>query len=226
MFGEIVEPCTRALIDEDEFDEFTEHAVGVPDWEGNAEPPDDIDYLIFIETERVKAFVQNCVLKEPAPVSKINNAGIEICIVDENKYFVIFSGKKNFTCNEITQLLEKWIKTAKYVCAITSESIYNYQNDNLQEKPTSLVKMLTSNNKNKALDYGILECPNLVTGLGASILTYCLLAGVKCNLYVIYVDTAPLDSLNMKSLLMLFSDLGISLKNTNISLTPASNLYM
>ncbi|XP_018579485.1 uncharacterized protein LOC108917406 [Anoplophora glabripennis] len=226
VFGEIVEPSTRALIDED-LEEYPEYTESIPDWEGSTEPPGNIDTLIFIETGRVTGIFRNCVLGDQKANSKINNAGIEIFDITAHKYLVVFTEKKEFTCGEIVELLDRWIRAAKHIYTITSESIYSYQNVNLYEKPVSLVKALSNDANSKGFGYSLLEPPNLVTGLGASVLSYCVHIKLKCNLFVMYVDTSPLDSLNMGPLLHLIKKLDIPLKNTDVRLSPSSsNLYM
>lgn len=91
----------------------------------------------------------------------------------------------------------------------------------------SLIKILSNDDKSKTFGYDTLEPPNLVTGLGASVLSYCIHIDSKCNLFILYVDTSPLDSLNMGPLLNLVKKMDIPLKNTDVKLPPASNnLYI
>lgn len=87
--------------------------------------------------------------------------------------------------------------------------------------------MLSNEETSKIFGYDSLESPNLITGLGAAVLSYCVHVKLKCNLFVVYVDTSPLDSLNMGPLLNLIKKLDVSLKNTHVQLSPSSsNLYM
>lgn len=105
--------------------------------------------------------------------------------------------------------------------------MYSYQNYSLREKPISLIKTLSNDDKSKTFGYDTLESPNLITGLGAGILSYCIHMNFKCNLFIVYVDTSPVDSLNMGPLLNLIKKLDIPLQNTDIKLTQSSsNLYM
>ncbi|KAJ8961644.1 hypothetical protein NQ314_005896 [Rhamnusium bicolor] len=225
VFGEIIEPSTRALIDED-LEEYPEFIESIPKWEGNLEVPQEIETLIFIETEKVLKLFENCVLEEEKVFSEIINAGIKVYNVHKNKYIVVFSEKKELSCGEITELFDKWITTAQNIFTITSESICNYQNISLSEKPVSLIRFL-SNNVSETFGYNKLESPNLVSGLGASVLSYCIYLGLPCTLFIAYVDTSPLDSVNMGPVLNLLKRIKLTVKSTKMKITSSSsNLYM
>ncbi|KAJ8945864.1 hypothetical protein NQ318_002703 [Aromia moschata] len=225
LFGEIVEPSTRALI-EDDLEEYPEYTESVPEWEGSSETPRDINGLLFIETEKIGKLFYSCVLGENKPLSKIKNAGIEVFDIGNKQYVVIFSEKKDFTCGEVTELFDPWIRKAKRTFTITSDSIGNYQNSNFTEKPVSLIRTV-SNDPSKSFGYEKLESPNLVSGLGASVLSYCIHLDLKCTLFVLYIDTSPLGSVNMEPLLKLVTKLDIPVKHTEMKIsTSSSNLYM
>ncbi|KAJ8984731.1 hypothetical protein NQ317_004996 [Molorchus minor] len=225
LFGEIVEPSTRALIDED-FDEYPEVTESSPEWQGAREVPNEINTLVFIETDKVKKLFHSCVLQERKAVARIKNGGVEISDIGNRKYVVTFSEKRDLTYGQITESLKDWIKTAKNVYTITSDSISNYQNINLPEKPFSLIRVLTNDTTN-SFGYERLESPNLISGFGASVLTYCIHLGIKCTLFITYVDTSPLDSVNMGPLIGLLERIEIPITHNELKITTsASNLYM
>lgn len=115
---------------------------------------------------------------------------------------------------------------AKEVYAITSCSIGTYQNYEINEKPLSLIRILT--NSEAMFPYQQLEQPNLVTGLGANILSFCLHYKLKCTLFIIYSDLLPSDSINTKPFLDIFNLIGfpiVKLKKQQ-PIVSYGNLYI
>ncbi|KAG5882133.1 hypothetical protein JTB14_005962 [Gonioctena quinquepunctata] len=228
VFGEIVEPTTRALID-DELEDYPEYIEKRPEWEGSCETPSDIDTLLFLETEKVKKLLFCCVLGDLKPIGRLKNAGVEIYNVKKNIYIITHFEHGELNTGQIVDAFGKWISTARKTYAITSESINIYQDINLTEKPSSLIRMLSSN-QNETIKYNKLQAPNLVTGLGANVLSYCIHIGLKCTLLIAYIDNAPLDSINIGILLELFRKLHIpvikNVFNEHIEDISSSNLYI
>nr|XP_023025780.1 uncharacterized protein LOC111513786 [Leptinotarsa decemlineata] len=227
LFGEIVEPTTRALIDDD-LEEYPEYIQPL-EWEGNCETPNQIDTLVFVETEKVKKLLNSCVLLNLKSIGKLKSAGVEIYNIKENVYVITHFEQKDFNTGEIVEAFENWIKIAKHIYAVTSDSIYNYQNGDLYEKPSALLRML-SNDPEEKIHCGQLETPNLVTGLGANVLSYCIHTELKCTLFIAYVDNSPLDSANIGVLLDLFTRLDIPVSKKVITERgedlSSSNLYI
>ncbi|ERL88674.1 hypothetical protein D910_06058 [Dendroctonus ponderosae] len=92
MFGEIVEPSTRALIlDADELDELPAYKNPIYEWQGDSQPQLDIDNLIFADSPTV---LQICsyITKNIQPVAQILQEGLAIYKLDRN-YLVVFNGK-------------------------------------------------------------------------------------------------------------------------------------
>nr|CAI5868421.1 unnamed protein product [Callosobruchus analis] len=201
LFGEIVEPSTRALID-DEFDEYPEYTEPSLEYEGDLSVPTKIHSLFFIETERIKKVFSTCMLEHLSPMCKIKNAGIDII-----------------------QHFHDWITRATKIYGITSESSGNYQTMDTGSKPPSIIRTLTSG----STDFNIpnLEPPNLITGLGANVLSYCIHLGLSCCLFIVYFDSSLLDSLNVGPLIELSKKLELPLKKSNIQISVStSNLYL
>lgn len=77
------------------------------------------------------------------------------------------------------------------------------------------------------LTYNRLESPNLVSGLGAGIMSFCVYKNKACALFVAYICSAPLDSVTARPIIELLSKLNIYKGEYKIGVdTPSSNLYM
>ncbi|CAG9861048.1 unnamed protein product [Phyllotreta striolata] len=224
LFGEIVEPSTRALIDDD-IEEYPDYLGFTPEWEGNATVPKQINSLIVLESNVIKDVVNNCVLAQEKSICKLENGGIEIFQLPNSNYIILYNERKGLNPGQIVEILEKWIVTSKTIYTVTTDSIYNYQStNNYKEKPVSLVRVISNVDKKR----NNLEQPNLVTGLGATILEYCIHESIKkCTLYIIYMDKSPLDSFSCTPIFNVFTEIGIPINNRNIKARESSNnLYM
>ncbi|XP_060526397.1 uncharacterized protein LOC132702018 [Cylas formicarius] len=224
-FGEIVEPSTRALIIDDDV-ELSEAERTEVSWKGKPDPPDDVDLLVFVESNRLIQLAQLILLSNLKLAAKLLGEGVEI-YNDGKQFLVTYSESKTLICGEIVEIFEKWIAKASKIYSVTSSSIVLYQNDEIFPKPETLVRCLTNNGKVPFDFCEKLEAPNLITGLGAGVLSYCVYKSIKCSLFVIYMDNSPLDSINSKYFVNLMSKMGFVLKNSLLTIsTGSSNLYI
>ncbi|CAH1981960.1 unnamed protein product [Acanthoscelides obtectus] len=210
LFGEIVEPSTRALI-EDEFDEFPEYTKPSLDYEGDFSVPAAIHSMIFIETKKIRTVFTTCMLEHLTPMCTIKNAEIEVYNFGKYKYMIVFGQPQEL----IVHYFHDWIIKAESIFGITSDSSGNYQTMDARSKPPSIIRKLSSN----STDFNIpnLEPPNLITGLGANVLSYCIHLGLNnCCLFVVYFDSSPLDSLSVGPLIELSRKLELPLRKSNI----------
>lgn len=119
------------------------------------------------------------------------------------------------------------LKVAKNIYAFTSEPISAYQNVNLNEKPETLIRVVRTKSELDKTNYAKLESPNLVSGLGADVLSFCSHRGLDSILFVIYMDNSPLDSLNTRPVVDLFKSLKLPVQLTLDNLNSvSSNLYL
>ncbi|XP_056631220.1 uncharacterized protein LOC130441522 [Diorhabda sublineata] len=226
LFGEIVEPSTRALIDED-LEEYPEYVEITPKWEGNYETPHEINSLIVIESRIVRDLLNDCILNNQKPICTLINGGIDIYSFKEKQYFVVYYEGKELNACQVVEAIEHWILKAKIIYTIKSDSIYNYQNPFLLEKPAYIIKTISNIESN--LSYTKLEQPNLVTGLGAAVLSYCIHQQIpKCTLIIIYLHQSQLDSFNSWPILDVFKKMGLSIQHCTIKdrVVNMNNLYM
>ncbi|XP_044258416.1 uncharacterized protein LOC123007277 [Tribolium madens] len=224
VFGEIVEPSTRALID-DEYEEYREYIKPELKWEGTFKAPPDLDTLIFVEGSKILKLFDALVLNKRDLVCMLKVAGIEIFNGKNGKYIVTYT-KQEITTGEIIEELVEWLRKAAHIYALTSESAASYQNLQMIEKPETLIRKL-STESNCFPNYKKLESPNLVSGLGADVLSFSIHTGLKSTLFVVYMDNSPLDSINTSPIIQLIKllDLNVNLSSTNLNPVP-SNLYL
>ncbi|CAH0553972.1 unnamed protein product [Brassicogethes aeneus] len=230
LFGEIVEPSTRALIyDEEEYPNYTKVE---PVWDGDSTLK-NINTLLFIESNKITTLIKKFVIGDEKPIKKLNNGGLKVYNFAGDKYIVLVEEQTTYCNGEIIEILKDWISNAKSVYTVTSDSISSYQNNDMHEKPEVVLRSLT--NKSNTLGCINLEIPNLVTGLGASVLSYCKHFDLSCELFVVYMDNSPLDSRNTGPVLEMVKKMGFSVlfvdpKHRFISgakiPTMSSNLYI
>lgn len=126
---------------------------------------------------------------------------------------------------QIVEELNQWIQRSKQIYILTSTALAFYQGAN--NEVDNIYFLATK--KNVQLDnYKKLNAPNLVTGFGASIFSYCAHIKKDCILFVSYVSYVPIDTLSAKPFINLLQFLEIgSLLSFKINKSIANhNLYM
>lgn len=128
---------------------------------------------------------------------------------------------------QVVEEISKFITKAKHVYCITSAPSSSYINVQKQDLPECFIRKLTFQQTNH---YGcnVLESPNLVTGICAAVLSYCIQIEQPCSLYVAYIDSAPLDSITIRPIVSLLKQLNIvEIKSDCFAKpVPSNNLYM
>lgn len=120
-----------------------------------------------------------------------------------------------------------WIMKAKLVYCLTSSPIQQYINCNQSNQSECFIRRLGF--KEVDNNYKTLESPNLVTGLGAAVLSYCIHIQRCCSLYIVYMNSIQLDSLTAQPVLELIHSLKLfSFKPLNLKKIKVAdnNLYM
>ncbi|ENN79632.1 uncharacterized protein LOC109534643 [Dendroctonus ponderosae] len=228
MFGEIVEPSTRALIlDADELDELPAYKNPIYEWQGDSQPQLDIDNLIFADSPTV---LQICsyITKNIQPVAQILQEGLAIYKLDRN-YLVVFNGKsKDLVVGQLVEVLAPWLRKAQNIHGITSVQTSLFQPWDVYKgsPPITFSRCLTTH---QTVPYEFckrLESPNLIQSFTASILSYCTHSNLHASLWIVYTDNAPLDSENSAELIRLFRTLGIQMNVELIQSPMSSNLYL
>lgn len=118
------------------------------------------------------------------------------------------------------------INNSKDIYGITSSPIALYQGEDITTDLTCFIRSLST--KNKTSDIPKLKIPNLITGITANLLSYCIHTKRDCQLFVGFIDAAPLDSINSEPFLNLFKQLRLDIKYyyNLVSQAPSNNLYM
>lgn len=226
VFGEIIEPTTRAPILDDELEDLPEYKEPTFEWEGNITPPNDIETLVFVETQKVLKVCLS-ITQEIQPVARLKNDGLSIYKFN-NKYLVEFNGKtRNLVIGEIVELMTPWLNKAKSIHGVTSALISTFQPSEIlrENSPITFTRCLTNLDNVPYSFCKRLETPNVAKELGASVLTYCIHSNVKCSLWVIFTDNTPIDSINSSEIVKLLKKLGFGVKEPKVSISE-SNLYM
>lgn len=96
---------------------------------------------------------------------------------------------------------------AKHIYTISLSSIATYQNYELKESPSSIVRILTNDKSSRR--FKKLEAPNLVSDFAANVFSFCMHCNIKCTLFVVYNDVLPYDSLNSGPLVDIFNQMNL-----------------
>lgn len=182
--------------------------------------------MIIIESQPVLSVITKHVLKTQEPVAVINNSQTKVYNLGNYNFAILYKEQTGLTHGELVEVLREWLEKSERIFTITSQSISTYINNNLHIKPTSLIRNLTTDNS-LSFGYEKLETPNLITGFSAAVFTYSIYNSWKCSLFVFYIDSLPLDSINSSPLVDLLQkiDLPINKIQTKL-LEPSNNLYM
>ncbi|XP_050303431.1 uncharacterized protein LOC126741138 [Anthonomus grandis grandis] len=226
LFGEIVEPSTRAFILEEDLDALPEYKGPVFQWDGDSKAPETISKLIFADSPKVLQICQN-ITKSGKTIAEIKDEGILICKSGDN-YLVLYKGvSKNAVIGEIVDVLTPWIKAAKEVHCITTALTSSFQPSECIDTSTVTFTKCLTNLESVPFNFcDRLQAPNLVNGFGANVLSYCVHNALKASLWIIYSDNLPLDSLNGAELVRLFKSLGFFVNADFKVDSSSSNLYM
>lgn len=215
--------------------------------------PPDLETLIFVEGTKVLKLFDALILDKQDLVCMLKTGGIEVYNGKRGKYIVSYTPKDlttgevivNYMCVnliitkitcyviptnnkyfQIIQELVEWINKASKIYAVTSESVATYQSLEMLEKPETLIRKL-STETNSFGNYTKLESPNLISGLGADVLSFCIQLGLRSTLFVVYRDCSPFDSINTNPIIQLMKVLGLNVKLNLKNLNPiTTNMYL
>lgn len=195
------------------------------EWEHELSP-DVIDNLYVVDTSTVIKLFEKCILTDLAPVNRSKRAGVRIYQLKQDTV-VLYEHKTEFVSGEIIQSLRPFIDKAKNVYGITSSPIALYQSNDAPEDFTCFVRCLSTGGDYKYI-FPKLQIPNLITGITANLMSYCIHNNRGCQLFIGYVEQAPLDSINSEPFLRLFGEIGLEIKShyNMILQAPSNNLYM
>ncbi|KAK3925860.1 Proteasome assembly chaperone 1 [Frankliniella fusca] len=250
LFGEIVEPVSRALyIDEssDEEDNLEDSGTNVTkvNWEDDT-PSSPATILVFYG-QLAADFLQK-VLHGLNPKSA---AHLKEKLLSRNKVpkelnlqiYKLSNGIYGCFCPNVdigkssSLVLEELVPIFKrcnqviVVCSLPAPFFKG--NDSTLDLPSAFMRALyTSTFDQKDVVAPLLESPNLVTGVPASILSWCEVFDKPGCLYVSYTDSPHLDSISAEPLVNVFSSVGGGVFKTNVLSfqsaipEPSSNLYI
>ncbi|KAK5638008.1 hypothetical protein RI129_012303 [Pyrocoelia pectoralis] len=209
VFGEIIEPSTRALCN----DEYDDGEICDLSWKVTPCTPTTVKKLFITDTTPLLSVFKVCILSDVKPKYELNETNLKIYEICDNNYVIASDDPKTISGN-ITEIIAPWIKCAAEVIILTTASDLPSGIKQLSYKMRSI--------------HPKLDVPNLVTGISASVFSYCVHINKNCSLFKVFLDEAPLDSINTVPLLNLIKTLGLNvLKMYKFQETSCySNLYI
>lgn len=210
-FGEIVEPPTRALIDEN-----LPITIDLEIPNSLVLPP-KINTLLIADTSYLSKLLKLCLVSEPMFSTKKN----ELTFYKLNDHYIVVCKLiEGVSIGKATEILMPWINLSKVVYAMTTSPLATYQN-----KSDSNMLMLSTDGNTC---YPTLQVPNLVTGVTAGVFSYAKHVGKSCSLFIGYIDNTPLDSVNSKPFVELLRKIDLPPVRECVlqDRLPEHNLYM
>ncbi|KAF5290086.1 hypothetical protein FQA39_LY14867 [Lamprigera yunnana] len=200
VFGEILEPSSRALWEDDL--EFSETFDETLTW-NDPKVPLVINNIFICDTLRIVAVFNKCVIGDANAINQLSLGNTKIYRLLNDDYVVTCNGT-DVLPGLITEKLAQWLKVARSIFVITSNLTTLLQNT--AEKSPCVIRALSYKTINA---YPQLESPNMIAGLSASIFSFCIHCNLPSTLYICYFDEVPLDSLNTQILLNLLRKLSL-----------------
>lgn len=176
--------------------------------------------------------------------ASIKNADVNVFALKNDDYLVVCNVPEGFTPGEVRifdfvnhfftdnklQIVANfvsWIEKAQNVYCISSKPQPLYIKRRAAETSDSFLRSITYKGAN-GFNCKKLESPNLATGIGAAVMSFCVFKNRACGLFVAFVSSAPLDSVTARPIVELLSRLNVFKESDlkiNVSV-PSSNLYM
>ncbi|KAE8745164.1 hypothetical protein FOCC_FOCC008230 [Frankliniella occidentalis] len=247
LFGEVVEPVSRALyIDESSDDEDTQEdlATNAVKVEWKDEAPNSLNTLLLFNGKLSGDFMLKVLqginsksavlLKERLLTRSKVSKEIQIYKLSNGVYGCLCPtvdiGNSNLVLNE---LLPVFKLSSQVIIVSTVPAPFYKGNDPTLDLPSAFMRILyTSTFDSKDVIAPLLEPPNMVTGVPASILNWCEVFKKPGCLYICYSDSNHLDSISAEPLVKIFSHVFQGLFDKKVLSfqsaipAPSSNLYM
>ncbi|XP_035900654.1 uncharacterized protein LOC118506944 [Anopheles stephensi] len=242
-FGEIVEPSTRAFWDDYDEEAVDEEAtpsslewIWYSDQEeanGDAEMQrtlQDPFHFVIIEGQKVASFVGKVLLNgQCKPICQLSCGTVSVFHLPAEKLLLCVSEELDPNMfGRVTQRLSGWLDAAETVSTISLQPavLYKGLTEHEQEK-VCFIKTLTAG-RNMPDDIGLLDAPNVITGVAAGVASYRKFNGKKdAAVYGCYLDSVMLDSVSSEPILRLLKALGVPCADRyELKFKTSSNLYL
>ncbi|XP_050071995.1 uncharacterized protein LOC126559865 [Anopheles maculipalpis] len=242
-FGEIVEPSTRAFwddYDDEAVDEQVSHANNLEwIWYNDQEETSEEQsmqktlqapfHFVIIEGQKVFSFIGKVLLDgQCKPICQLSCGTVSMFHLPAEKLLLCVSEELDPNLfGQITHRLSAWLDAAETVSSISLQPAVLYKGLTEQEQEkVCFIKALTAN---RILDdIGLLEAPNVITGVAAGVASYRKFGRKKeAAVYGCYLDSVILDSVSSEPILRLLKALGVPCADRyELKFKTSSNLYL
>uniref|UniRef100_A0A182VX70 Proteasome assembly chaperone 1 n=1 Tax=Anopheles minimus TaxID=112268 RepID=A0A182VX70_9DIPT len=240
-FGEIVEPSTRAFwddYDEEAAEEQTTSTnlewIWYSDQEESSEEQElqktlqEPFHFVIVEGQKVGSFVGKVLLNGQAkPICQLSCGTVSVFHLTTEKLLLCVSEELDPNLfGLITQRLSRWLDVAETVSTVSLQPavLYKGLTEHEQEK-VCFIKALTGSRM--LGDIGLLEAPNVITGVAAGVASYRKFVGKGAAVYGCYLDSVILDSVSSEPILRLLKALRVPCADRyELKFKMSSNLYL
>ncbi|XP_053659425.1 proteasome assembly chaperone 1 [Anopheles marshallii] len=240
-FGEIVEPSTRAFwndYDEEAADEETtltklewiwyndqEESSEEQEMQKTLHPP---FHFVIVEGQKVGSFIGKVLQNgQCKPICQLSCGTVSVFHLTTEKLLLCVSEELDPNLfGQIAHRLSRWLDAAETVSTVSLQPavLYKGLSEHEQEK-VCFIKALTG--IQILDDIGLLEAPNVITGVAAGVASYRKFGGKDTAVYGCYLDSVILDSVSSEPILRLLKALRVPCADRyELKFKTSSNLYL
>ncbi|KAF6205258.1 hypothetical protein GE061_019426 [Apolygus lucorum] len=139
--------------------------------------------------------------------------------------------------NNLTLSIQSVLRSAKKIVVLCNRPTADFRCDSINDLPSAFLRVLKTSSWTEPLDQRIVEQPNFISGLPASIISWCEASNKPCVAAICFTDTDRAEAVTVSPLLNFFksSDLSrhlapihgtISYKGRNKMNREESNMYL
>jgi len=234
-WAEVVEPSTRALVDEDSEEEYpaSQPAEGLTRFQLKwiEENTSGVDLFIVAHGKLITSFVKSFVCdekhelvaeiqesllkdvkeREPESAPLIKSASPVYRLNKGTSYICLCADVDMNNANKFRNAILPLLEKSSHIVIVSAQKASTYLYDRLcSELNIPFVRCLQSSTYQSGnISAPYLEQPNFVTGIPAAILSWCEVFNVPGILYCCFTDTHEVNSISSEPLIKIFSSLSV-----------------
>uniref|UniRef100_A0A0A9YU54 Proteasome assembly chaperone 1 n=2 Tax=Lygus hesperus TaxID=30085 RepID=A0A0A9YU54_LYGHE len=233
FFGEVILPSSRVF-----FDDSDDEEDGSPATHGNSLEVKELvpgslgaecNVLIISEGNVARGFSDNHLIGEEAQVlaevqlplnqqmdtdfpARRKAAEPTLLYKLKNSTYLldVSSSIDILLSNNLTLSIESVLRSAKKIVVLCNRPTADYRCDSINSLPSAFLRVLKTSSWTDPLDQRTLEQPNFVSGLPASIVSWCEATNKPCVAAICYTDTDKAETVTVSPLHNFFKSSNLS----------------
>uniref|UniRef100_A0A182T5C1 Proteasome assembly chaperone 1 n=1 Tax=Anopheles maculatus TaxID=74869 RepID=A0A182T5C1_9DIPT len=187
-------------------------------------------HFVVIEGQKVASFIGKVLQNgQSKPICQLSCGTLSVFHLPAEKLLLCVSEELDPNLfGQITQRMSRWLDVAENVSTVSLQPavLYKGLTEHEQEKVCFIKALATG--RSVLGDIGLIEAPNVITGVAAGVASYRKFGGKKeAAVYGCYLDSVILDSVSSEPILRLLKALGIPCADRyELKFKTSSNLYL